>query len=479
MAGAPPAVASDVYSLGALLQELLIGPPPDLLRTLPLGDPPEMLPEDLEAILAKAKDADPRSRYPDVASLVADLALYRQKRPVGAREARAGYRARLFVARNALPLAIGTLVFLLLVSATLVSLALYADARRQRAASEARFEEVRSLAKFQLFTLYDRLTSVAGTLPARASLSEEAQIYLDRLASLPDAPEAVKLETARGYNRLADIQGVPSNPNIGRPKDAKRNLQFAERMLTPLADGNVTARSELAYNLLMQADMAVWQDGSAGAGERLLIRAEPLVAALDPRDRQRRELESLSRRVRLDVLGWSERYAEEAKLAADTLLWLGSWPDIEKRTPTFAIAQAKVLSAQGEGHFYGGAELQALQDYRNADRIVRDALVRWPNRPDLLSARRPALLAPTCVQTGYHWPRPGSWFPRCNPRKQRSHQPSPSRSRVSRGLVDLAGYRNPAAHVPRARAPERILRLRYWPEADRLRRKRSALPPKA
>lgn len=393
--GEQPSVAGDVFSLGALLHEMLTGRRPDpdgrpasaVAAERPSRIPAGAIAGDLDAIVARATAPDPANRYPDAASLAADIVRHRQRRPVRARAPTAAYRTGRFVRRNRLSLGIAASVALLLAAATIVSLSLYLDARRQRASAEARFEEVRSLAKFQLFTLYDRLAAVPGTLAARARLSEEAQAYLDRLASLPDARDAVRVETATGYDRLAEIQGVPNSPNLGRTDAAKRNLDRAEAMLAPLAPADPRAKAELARNLLMQADMAIWQDNDVEAGERLLLRAEPLVAAVRDGGPQWRRLENRRRAVRLDVLGWSERYGEESAFAAGTLRWLETHPPAERDTPSWIIATAEARNARAEGDWYSGRRENALADAEAADALIRGALARWPERPELLSAR--------------------------------------------------------------------------------------------
>lgn len=107
--------ASDVYSLGVLLQQLLSGRAPfdegdeteRTRRRVLAGDRPEpagrdgrRLPRDLRAVIDRAMRVDPDERYDSVRSLVDDIRHYQARRPVSARRGGSLYRAARFVQRH-------------------------------------------------------------------------------------------------------------------------------------------------------------------------------------------------------------------------------------------------------------------------------------------------------------------------------------------------------------------------------------------
>ena len=147
--------ATDVYSLGQILYEILTGAslhgdssPGETLRrrileTDPL--PPSREPRcghlagDLDSIVLKALEKDPRRRYASVEQLAADVRRQLDGQPVRARQGTAVYRMEKFVRRNWLGVAILLSVLLagLIFGLTMKSLRDQAVQERQRAENVA------------------------------------------------------------------------------------------------------------------------------------------------------------------------------------------------------------------------------------------------------------------------------------------------------------------------------------------------------
>ncbi len=156
--GEPLTIASDVYSLGVILYELLCGKRPyklkrasrgaleDAIVQAEPGQPSDMaerqwrkvLRGDLDAIVLKALKKKPEDRYPTVHALVDDVERYLSARPVLAQPDRLWYRVRKFTARNSL--AVGAAGAIL--TAILVGASVAAWQARVALAEKTRAEEV-------------------------------------------------------------------------------------------------------------------------------------------------------------------------------------------------------------------------------------------------------------------------------------------------------------------------------------------------
>ncbi len=104
---------SDVYGLGAILYELLVGRPPLMggtaLETLKMvlhDDPVPVrrqrpdVPRDLDTIIRKCLEKQPAQRYPSVAMLSEELARFREGRPIEARPLSSATRGWRWCRRN-------------------------------------------------------------------------------------------------------------------------------------------------------------------------------------------------------------------------------------------------------------------------------------------------------------------------------------------------------------------------------------------
>jgi eukaryotic-like serine/threonine-protein kinase len=127
LAGGMVTTASDVYGLGVLLRELLIGTRDERTR---VTDNFPVLPLDAElrGVIVKATDPEPARRYATAQALREDLQRYREGRPLRAARDTRWYRARKFAWRHRIGLALIGLAL-----AALFAFVVRLDVERRRA----------------------------------------------------------------------------------------------------------------------------------------------------------------------------------------------------------------------------------------------------------------------------------------------------------------------------------------------------------
>ena len=255
--------ATDIYSLGKLLAWLI-----------PAQD------EELRAIVARATATEPDGRYATAEALAADVEAWRDGRPVAAMDGGRRYVATKFIRRNRGPIGLAALALLLMMSALAYALVANHRAQVARGEAEGRFNDLRSLAGYMLFDLNRQLARVPGNTAARAALAGQAQRYLSALAGKPDAPPDLQLETARGLLRLAEIQGVPNEPNLGEHEKALANLDAADRLLAALPTGEPQAATFRGLSAVYRSLILTHGEGDEAGAKTALELAERTLAGV-------------------------------------------------------------------------------------------------------------------------------------------------------------------------------------------------------
>lgn len=284
-AGEAITTASDVYSLGIVLYELLTGAHPfrksgasveEIQQAISRREPsrpsaalnskfkiqnsksggenpkskiqnPKSLRGDLDNIVLKALKKNPEKRYASVDEFSRDLKFYLKGFPVSARPDTFFYRAGKFLSRNPLATAAVLIAVVSLIAGTLTATHQARLANIERTRAERRFEDVRQLAKSLINEFpqaVDRSAVKAKELLVRRSLE-----YLDALSKEAEDDRLLQRELAAAYLQIGDLQGKPNAENLGDTAGAlesyRKSAAILEKLISAEPD-NLENRRDLS-----------------------------------------------------------------------------------------------------------------------------------------------------------------------------------------------------------------------------------------
>jgi serine/threonine-protein kinase len=295
--GQPITVATDVYSLGVILYEILTGTSPyrpadhslaayehevrNVEPPLPsqVARPAEAgtLRGDLDAIVAKALEKEPGDRYSSVEAFAADIQRHLAAEPIAARARSFAYVARKFMRRNALTLAAGVGVLAVLSVALGIAAWQWRDAEKQRAMAVERLANSDAAATFTETVLME------GLQPGESLTFEQLVARSEQIARQTGRNDVrtrifateflSNWYRANGFNRNAEallthtIDSLPAESaqlgaalrcaraelwdQLGRPQEALATLRQEVALDNPddaIASRCLLARSSVALN---------------------------------------------------------------------------------------------------------------------------------------------------------------------------------------------------------------------------------------
>jgi tetratricopeptide (TPR) repeat protein len=424
MTGLNVDTATDVYSLGVLLYELLVGAPPfdpDSMREAGLDaiqrlirevDPPKpstrisrlgdaatvvaqqrraepatlerQLKGELDWIIMRAMEKDRNRRYTSAAEFAADVGRSLAHQPVLASPPSTMYRARKFVRRHRIGVTAGAVVMLALVLGTVGTTIGLLQARQARNEARQEAETSKQVSEFLagVFEVSDPSEALGNTITAREILDKGAAKIEEDLADQPEV-QATLMHTMGNVYRGLGLYGAGQEL-------MEQSLQIRTTTLGPEHLGVAESANDLARLL---GDQGEFDAAEPLSREALRIRRE-LLGEEDPRvaqslnrlgillrakgDYENAELvfrEALTLRQKL--LGRHQDVGESLNNLANLLRDRG---DLDGAEPLYRDALALWQELLGEHPVVAtilanlSSLLMAQRDYDAAEPLIREAL---------------------------------------------------------------------------------------------------------
>jgi serine/threonine protein kinase len=308
--GRPVSTSTDVYSLGAVLYEVLSGHRPydlqgmspaemerDICEEDPLppsravfreggrrNEPPmtlfRELRGDLDKITAMAMAKEPEQRYGSAQALADDLRRYRLGFPVRAHAGGFFYRLKKQWTRNRLAFSAAAVLLLSWLVGTVMVL-------RESHLTAQREAQVRNLAAALLLDVPEQSSGL--TTEERTAVVKQALESLSQLARDRRNDPALELQRATAYERVGDLQGHPMARSLGDSVGAEKSYQASLEILDRLAKAHPRDIAVMHQQIRVRYRLGVlYRDarGSTAAADCLRKGAEiaDVALAAAPRD---------------------------------------------------------------------------------------------------------------------------------------------------------------------------------------------------
>jgi serine/threonine protein kinase len=437
--------AADVYSLGAVLYELLTGTrihsvtsstASEWERAVCETEIPRpssrkrQLSGDLDNILLMALRTEPERRYSSVEQFAGDVRRYLDGRPVLARQDSFRYRAGKYLLRHRVSIGTAGLIAASLVVGLAFSLSEAREARAARLVAEheraiaeershqanaahlvaeqqrtladreatiARSEQHRAeqrlsqmvvLANKSLFEVHTAIERLPGATAARQKLVQSTLEFLENLEK--DAAGDPRLQVALGaaWLRVGEVQGSPNAPSLGDTAGAARSLERAAGWIKPIVNAGPPQPDVLAVWIDIrraQAELLI-TTGHEDDAIRLLKGALPVAAALSrlsPLDGREANLHQVLISA-LQIHNPAEAVVH-ARLAAE------GFERLIKARPEDADSVLALAASQSSwaSVLRPTDPAEALEHYRESARLREALVAQYPNNS---AARRGLML---------------------------------------------------------------------------------------
>ena len=339
--------ASDVYSLGVVLYEILTGRRPfevgsanalEILRTINETEParpsaggPRELKGDLDNIVLMAMRKEPARRYASVDQFSEDIQRYLDGFPVIAREDTWGYRTGKFVRRHRWGVVAASVFLALLIafSAGMALLARRVAAERDIATNERHNAEQVAQFLIDSFRVADRSGQQGRTVTAQEILDRGSERIFKQLNDQPAVRARMMNTMGEVYeslglydrsqillNNALETRRRMAGPMSGRSEDVVESLSALGELVETKGE---YAAAESYYRTALASEQAISGPDSAATAEVKAKLGSALASGAKAEEARRLLNEALATR--------KELFGDQSAQVADSLIRLGRLED--------------------------------------------------------------------------------------------------------------------------------------------------------